>query len=55
MTASPEDLFAHLDDLSIRHETVHHDPLFTVEEGLDLKASMPGAHTKNLFMQERTA
>jgi len=53
MTASPEDLFAHLDDLSIRHETVHHDPLFTVEEGLDLKASMPGAHTKNLFMQDK--
>ena len=30
-----------------------HEATFTVEEGRDLKASMPGGHTKNLFMKDK--
>ena len=32
MPATPEDLFATLDRLGIRHSTVSHPPLFTVEQ-----------------------
>ncbi|MHA7899488.1 MAG: prolyl-tRNA synthetase associated domain-containing protein [Henriciella sp.] len=53
MPATPEDLFAYLDDLSIAHSTVEHSPTFTVEEGRHLKASMPGGHSKNLFMKDK--
>ena len=53
MTATPEDLFARLDELGIAHTTYWHDAVFTVEEGRDLKASMPGGHTKNLFLKDK--
>jgi Ala-tRNA(Pro) deacylase len=34
--------------------TTHdHAPVFRVEEGLELKAAMPGAHTKNLFLKDK--
>ena len=46
MTASPDTLFARLDALGIAHATHWHAPVFTVDEGRDLKASMPGGHTK---------
>ena len=53
MPASPDDLFAYLDQLGLGHETRWHEATFTVEEGRDLKASMPGGHTKNLFMKDK--
>lgn len=53
MTATPDDLFAYLDELGIAHTTHWHAPVFTVEEGRDLKASMPGGHTKNLFLTDK--
>ena len=53
MTASPDTLFARLDALGITHTTHRHPPVFTVEEGRDLKASMPGGHTKNLFLKDK--
>ena len=53
MSASRLELFARLDGLGIRHETVSHRPIFTVDEGRDLRASMPGGHTKNLFLKDR--
>ena len=53
MPASPADLFAYLDDLDIAHSTVEHAATFTVEEGRHLKASMPGGHSKNLFMKDK--
>lgn len=51
--AAPEHLFARLDALGVRHATVRHRPVFTVEEGADLKAAMPGGHTKNLFLKDK--
>lgn len=53
MPASPSDLFDFLDTHAIAHETVEHAATFTVEEGRDLKASMPGGHSKNLFMKDK--
>ncbi len=54
MSASPETLFARFDALGLAHETRQHEAFFTVEEGRDLKASMPGGHTKNLFMKDKS-
>lgn len=51
--ATPDDLFTRLDALDIAHATVRHRPVFTVEEGADVKAQMPGGHTKNLFLKDK--
>jgi Ala-tRNA(Pro) deacylase len=53
MPATPSDLFALLDRLGIRHETVEHEPLFSVEQSRHLRGEIPGAHTKNLFLIDR--
>ncbi|MGD9968395.1 MAG: prolyl-tRNA synthetase associated domain-containing protein [Hyphomonadaceae bacterium] len=53
MPATPEDLFARFDALGIGHVTHRHRPVFTVEESRDLKAAMPGGHTKNLFLKDK--
>lgn len=51
--ASPDDLFARLDALGVAHATHRHRAVFTVEESRDLKAQMPGGHTKNLFLKDK--
>ena len=53
MPASPDDLFAYLDQLGLAHDTRWHEATFTVEEGRELKETMPGGHTKNLFMKDK--
>jgi Ala-tRNA(Pro) deacylase len=53
MPASPDDLFAFLDRLGIRHATVRHPPLFTVEESRSLRGQIAGGHTKNLFLKDK--
>jgi Ala-tRNA(Pro) deacylase len=53
MPATPDDLFAFLDELAIAHPTVVHPPLFTVEESQRLRGRIPGHHTKNLFLKDR--
>ncbi len=53
MPASRADLFARLDALGVNHRTVEHPAIFTVEEGRDFKASMPGGHSKNLFLKDK--
>jgi len=47
------DLFAFLDGLGIAYETIEHPPIFTVDEGRALKATMPGGHSKNLFVKDK--
>lgn len=46
-------LFHRLDALGIRHRTVEHPPVFTVEEARRHKGGLPGAHTKNLFVRDK--
>ena len=53
MPATPSDLFAFLDRLGIAHQTVTHPPLFTVEQSRALRGTIPGGHTKNLFLKDK--
>jgi len=46
-------LFARLEELGIAATTVEHAPVFTVEESQDLRGTIPGAHTKNLFLKDK--
>jgi Ala-tRNA(Pro) deacylase len=46
------DLLAHLESRGIRHTTVDHPAVFRVGEGEEIKAAIPGAHTKNLFLKD---
>jgi Ala-tRNA(Pro) deacylase len=50
--AAPADLYAFLDAHGIAHETLEHPPVFRVEEGHEIKAALPGGHTKNLFLKD---
>ena len=51
--ATAADLFARFDALGISYTNTPHRPVFTVEEGRDLKAQMPGGHSKNLFLKDK--
>jgi Ala-tRNA(Pro) deacylase len=51
--ATPEAVLARLDALGIAHRTVEHPPLHTVEESKALRGSLPGGHTKNLFLRTK--
>jgi Ala-tRNA(Pro) deacylase len=53
MPATPADLFAYLDCLGIAHRTISHPPLFTVEQSQALRGTIPGGHTKNLFLKDK--
>ena len=53
MPADQTTLFARLDALGIPHTTVEHAPMFTVEESQALRGTLPGAHTKNLFLKDK--
>src|SRR5262245_18106098 len=53
MPATPDDLFAFLDQLGIPHPTVAHAALFTVDESQALRGEIPGGHTKNLFLKDK--
>jgi len=53
MPASPDDLFAFLDRLGVAHTTVTHPPLYTVEQSQALRGTIPGGHTKNLFLKDK--
>ncbi len=46
-------LFARLEELGIAATTIEHAPVFTVEESQDLRGTIPGAHTKNLFLKDK--
>jgi Ala-tRNA(Pro) deacylase len=46
------DLFAFFDAHAIAHRTLEHPPVFRVGEGDEIKAALPGVHTKNLFLND---
>ncbi len=50
--ATPAALFAFLDRLGIAHRTLEHPPVFRVGEGDEIKAALPGGHSKNLFLKD---
>lgn len=53
MTADEAALMARLDMLGIETKTVRHPPLFTVAESKALRGSLPGGHSKNLFLKDK--
>jgi Ala-tRNA(Pro) deacylase len=53
MTANRDTLFSRLAELGIPTTTVEHDAVFTVGQSAELRASLPGAHTKNLFLTDK--
>src|SRR5258705_6354428 len=49
----PSSIYASLDQLGIAHPTVTHAALFTVEQSQSLRGTIPGGHTKNLFLKDK--
>lgn len=45
-------LLARLDSLGIAHATLDHPAVFRVGEGDEIKAGLPGGHSKNLFLKD---
>lgn len=46
-------LFVRLEELGIAFNTVEHAPMFTVEQSQAVRGTIPGAHTKNLFLKDK--
>jgi Ala-tRNA(Pro) deacylase len=51
--ATPQGLFARLAELGIETETVEHPAVYTVAESSTLERTLPGGHTKNLFLKDK--
>jgi Ala-tRNA(Pro) deacylase len=47
------ELMAFLDAQGIAHSTLEHAAVFRVGEGEEVKAALPGLHTKNLFLKDK--
>lgn len=50
---SPAALLQYLQSMGIEVVTARHAPVFTVEEAKGKRGSMPGCHTKNLFLRNK--
>src|ERR1700748_1968171 len=50
--AAEAELFAFFDRIGVAHKTMRHPAVFRVEEGREIKAALPGGHTKNLFLKD---
>lgn len=55
MTAplSPDDLLARLGELGIATSRIDHAAVFTVAESKELRGTIDGHHTKNLFLKDK--
>ena len=53
LPTSPTTLYKVLEGLKIRFEVFEHPPFFTVDEAKNLRKSMHGFHTKNLFLRDK--
>ncbi len=53
MVADRKTLSARLEELGIASTTVEHAPMFTVEQSKGLRDTLPGAHTKSLFLTDK--
>lgn len=50
---TPDPVGVWLRDLAITHTTYEHKPVFTCEEGDEIKKAIKGGHTKNLFLKDK--
>ena len=53
MTATRQELLAFLDSIGVAHVTHDHAPVFTVAESGEIRAALPGGHSKNLFLKDK--
>lgn len=53
LPTSPEDLLSVLTDLDIPFQIYNHQPMFTVEDGLEVEKNIPGTHCRNLFLRDK--
>lgn len=53
MAATRDDLMAFLAAAGIETATVDHPAVFTVAESQELRGTIPGGHSKNLFLKDR--
>lgn len=53
MTATPDDLFARLEQLGITTRTHWHEAVFTVAQSQALCGEIAGGHSKNLFLKDK--
>jgi Ala-tRNA(Pro) deacylase len=53
MSADRKTLFVRLKALGIETVTVEHPPVFTVAQSTGLRETLPGAHTKSLFLVDK--
>lgn len=53
IAATVEHVLTALTTLGIEHETIKHEPLYTVEQSKQVMFEKPGAHTKNLFLRNK--
>jgi Ala-tRNA(Pro) deacylase len=53
MRTDRETLFARLTELGIDTVTAEHAPMFTVAQSTTLRETLPGAHTKSLFVVDK--
>lgn len=51
--ATPDDLFCILGELGIEYHLYHHQPLYTVADGIEIERNIPGGHCRNLFVRDR--
>lgn len=50
---TPQELIGLLGACGIRHDVHEHEAVFTVAESQALDLTLPGAHTKNLFLKDK--
>ncbi len=53
MPLSRSDLLARFEALGLETTTWDHPAVFTVAESAEVKAAIPGAHSKNLFLKDK--
>ena len=53
LPTTKDQFIAVLDILGLSYELYEHEPIFTVEQGVHLKESIPGTHCRNLFLRDK--
>lgn len=53
MAVTPKMLFDQLAAWGIEQRTIEHEAVFTVAESRGVKETIPGGHTKNLFLKDK--
>ena len=53
MTQASDSLLEFLNQMGVSTQTWSHEPVFTVEESRHLRGTIPGGHSKNLFLQDK--